>query len=101
MLVSWQSLKWQFEMSLKFFADHCVPNTVIQALRNGGYRVFILREHIPRDSPDPVVIAKAQELNAILVSLNGYFADIVTYPPSDYKGIIALQVKNHPEVIPA
>jgi hypothetical protein len=40
-------------------------------------------------------------LNAILVSLNGDFADIVNYPPSKYKGIIALQVKNHPEVIPA
>jgi len=33
-------------------------------------------------------------------SLNGDFADIVTYPPSDYKGIIALQVANHPEIIP-
>jgi hypothetical protein len=39
-------------------------------------------------------------LDAILVSLNGDFSDIVTYPPSDYKGIIALQVRNHPEVIP-
>ena len=48
-----------------------------------------------------MVIAKAQALNAILVSLNGDFADIITYPPSKYKGIIALQVKNHPEVIPA
>ena len=47
------------------------------------------------------MIAKAQELEAILVSLNGDFADIVTYPPSRYKGIIALQVKDHPEVIPA
>ncbi len=71
-------MKWQFEMSLKFFADHCVPNAVIQALRNAGHQVFILREHIPRDSPDPVVIAKAQELNAILVSLNGDFADPIS-----------------------
>ena len=36
-----------------------------------------------------------------MVSLNGDFADIVTYPPSSYKGIIALQVRDHPEVIPA
>ncbi len=30
------------------------------------------------------------------------FADycIITYPPSNYKGIMALQVKNHPEIIP-
>jgi predicted nuclease of predicted toxin-antitoxin system len=88
-------------MSLKFFADHCVPNSVIQALRGAGHKVFILKEHIPRDSDDAVVITKAQELDSILVSLNGDFADIATYPPSQYKGIIALQVRNHPEVIPA
>ena len=35
------------------------------------------------------------------MSLNGDFADIVTYLPSSYKGIIALQVRDHPEVIPA
>lgn len=88
-------------MSLRFFTDHCVPNSVTQALRDAGHDVFILREHIPQDSNDAVVIAKAQELDAILVSLNGDFADIATYPPSQYKGIIALQVRNHPEVIPA
>jgi len=88
-------------MPLRFFTDHCVPNAVIQTLRAAGHEVLILKEHIPRDSDDPIVIAKAQELEAILVSLNGDFADIVTYPPSIYKGIIALQVKDHPEVISA
>src|ERR671931_2697936 len=87
-------------MPLRFFADHCVPNAVIQTLRAAGHEVLILKEHIPRDSDDPIVLAKAQELEAILVSLNGDFADIVTYPPSRYKGIIALQVHNHPEIIP-
>ncbi|HXG18372.1 MAG TPA: DUF5615 family PIN-like protein [Methylomirabilota bacterium] len=87
-------------MPLRFFTDHCVPNAVIQTLRTAGHEVLILKEHIPRDCDDPRVIAKAQELEAILVSLNGDFADIVAYPPSSYKGIIALQVKDHPEVIP-
>ena len=88
-------------MSLRLFTDQCVPNSVTQALREAGHDVFILKEHIPPDSNDAVVIAKAQELDAILVSLNGDFAGIATYPPSQYKGIIALQVRNHPEVIPA
>lgn len=51
-------------------------------------------------SPDPVVIEAAQEFEAILVSLNGDFSDIITYPPSQYQGIIAIQVKNHPEIFP-
>ncbi|MBI4965144.1 MAG: DUF5615 family PIN-like protein [Desulfomonile tiedjei] len=88
-------------MGLRFFADHCVPNSVLRALRDGGHEVFILKEHLPQDASDSTVIARVQELNAILVSLNGDFADIVTYPPSNYKGIIAMQVKNHPETIPA
>lgn len=88
-------------MSLRFFVDHCVPLSVIRALQDDGHEVLILREHIPRDSDDAVVIAKAQELNAILVSFNGDFADIATYQPSHYRGIISLQVRNHPEIIPA
>lgn len=46
------------------------------------------------------MITKARELDAILVSLNGDFTDIVMYPPNDYNGIIALQARSHPRVIP-
>lgn len=87
-------------MSLRFFADHCISNSMIQALRDAGYEVFRLRDYLSTDSSDSAVISKAQELNSILVSLNGDFADIVLYPPTNYKGIIALQVRNHPEIIP-
>ncbi len=86
--------------NLRFFADHCVSNFIIEEFGNYGYEVLILREHIPQDSSDTIVILKAQEFNSILISLNGDFADIVSYPPSIYNGIIALQVKNRPELIP-
>lgn len=59
-----------------------------------------MRDHLPTDAPDALVIEKAQEVDAILISLNGDFADIVTYPPTEYKGIIALQVRNHPKILP-
>ncbi|BAZ17151.1 hypothetical protein NIES4071_90290 [Calothrix sp. NIES-4071] len=87
-------------MSLKFFIDQCVPTSIGQFLQGGGHDVLILKDHLPIDSPDQVVIAKAQELGAILVSLNGDFADIVTYPPTNYCGIVSIQLRNHPEVIP-
>ena len=87
-------------MGLRFFADQCVPNAVVDALDDAGHQVWRVRDYIPVESPDSVVISKAQELNAILISLNGDFADIVTYPPANYKGIVALQVRNHPEVLP-
>lgn len=87
-------------MGLKFFVDHCISNEIIHKLRDMGHEVLLLRELMPHDSPDLLVISKASELDSILVSLNGDFADIVAYPPSNYNGIIALQVRNHPETIP-
>ncbi len=31
--------------------------------------------------------------------MNGDFADILTYRPKNYKGIVALQMRNHAEVL--
>ena len=87
-------------MSLRFFADHCISTFIIQSLENEGYKVFRLKDHIPSDSTDKLVISKAQKLDSILISLNGDFTDIVGYPPAEYKGVISLQVRNHPEIIP-
>ena len=64
-------------MKLRFFADHCVPTSVIKTLQDTGHEVFRLKDHLPVDSPDHRVISKAQELDAVLISLNGDFADIV------------------------
>jgi predicted nuclease of predicted toxin-antitoxin system len=87
-------------MGLKFFADHCISNSIIQGLLDAGHEVFRLKDHIPIESPDPIVIATAQRLDSILISLNGDFTDKLNYPPGYYKGIVALQVRNHPEIIP-
>ena len=87
-------------MSLAFLADQCVPSSISQTLRLQGYTVTLLRDILPIRTPDVIVIAKANELNLILVSLNGDFADIVAYPPADYRGILAIQLHDHPETIP-
>jgi predicted nuclease of predicted toxin-antitoxin system len=85
-------------MALRFLADHCISNLIIRTLANAGHQVLRLRDHLPPESPDSVVIAKAQQLDTILLSLNGDFADIVAYPPARFKGIIAFQILNHPEI---
>jgi uncharacterized protein DUF5615 len=82
-------------MGLRFLADHCVPNFIAQQLRDMKHEIVRLREVLPTESSDAVVIAKA-----LLLSLNGDFADIVTCPPGNFAGIIALQMRNHAEVIP-
>jgi predicted nuclease of predicted toxin-antitoxin system len=87
-------------VSLRFLSDQCVPAEITDILRRHGHQVALLRDVLPIRSPDPAVIAKAQELGAILLSLNGDFADIVSYPPARYLGIIGIQLHNHPEIIP-
>ena len=88
-------------MPLRFFADHCISNQVINALLAAGHEVLRLKEYMPAESPDRAVIAKAQDLGAILLSLNGDFVDIVAYPPGQFGGIVALQIRDHPEITPA
>jgi predicted nuclease of predicted toxin-antitoxin system len=85
---------------LRFFADHCVSNSIIQALRNAGHEVLRLQDCLSVESEDEEVITKAQELDSILLTLNGDFADIVAFPPSLYKGIIAIQLRNRPRLTP-
>jgi predicted nuclease of predicted toxin-antitoxin system len=87
-------------MSLRLFSDQCVPAEITDTLRRHGHDVTLLREVLPIRSLDPMVIAKAQELGTILLSLNGDFADIVTYPPARYLGLVGIQLHNHPEIIP-
>ncbi len=88
-------------MSLSFFSDQCVPAEITGFLIRQGHHVTILREVLPIRSLDPEVIGQAQQRHAILLSLNGDFADIVAYPPANYAGIVAIQLHNHPEVIPS
>ncbi len=90
-------------MKLQFFTDHCIPKLIVETLLDNGHEVYVLRDHIPKESIesiDSIVIGKAQKLDSILVCLNGDFSNIITYPPSKYKGIISLKVKNHPEDFP-
>ena len=84
---------------MRFFLDHCVPNRVAQGLEEERHEALRLRDHLATDAADSVVIAKAEELDAVLISLNGHFADIIRYPPKQFGGIISLQVRNHPENI--
>jgi hypothetical protein len=42
-------------MALRFLADHCISNYIIQTLQSGGHEVLPLRNLLPVRSRDPVV----------------------------------------------
>jgi predicted nuclease of predicted toxin-antitoxin system len=71
-------------VKLRLFADQCIPLEIVLAMRGLGHEVLLLRDHLPIRSVDTLVIAKAQEQECLLLSLNGDFAQIVTYPPGSF-----------------
>jgi hypothetical protein len=73
---------------------------VIDTLRAAGCVVYLLRDHLPTDANDLAVLQKTQSLQCLLLSVNGDFTDIVKYSPRRYRGIISLQMRNHPEILP-
>ena len=68
-------------------------NSIVENLRDASQVMCRLRDVLRVESIDSVVIAKAQQLNLLLLSLNGDFADIVAYPPNRYNGIVALRLR--------
>jgi hypothetical protein len=54
-------------MALRFLADHCISNSTVQNLPEAHYEVLRLKDPLPVESSDTIVIAKAQEIDAILV----------------------------------
>jgi hypothetical protein len=46
-------------MALRFLADHCVSNSTVQSLREAHHEVLRLKDVLPVESSDTIVIAKA------------------------------------------
>ena len=66
---------------IRFFIDHCVPDSVGRVLRDEGHDVILLAERIAPDSPDPLVAAVSELSGAILVSLDSDFKTLAPRVP--------------------
>ncbi len=71
--------------------DHCVPRRYLSLVRDWGYQTSLITDHIPADSPDADVIALAKRLDAVLLTVDLDFANILDYPPAGYGGIVVLR----------
>ncbi len=80
-------------MALRFLADHCISNTIVQTLRDAAHEVVRLKDVLPVESQDTIVIAKAQEIGAVLLSMND-FADMSTVPAITGHGYQASVISN-------
>ncbi|MBN1285889.1 MAG: DUF5615 family PIN-like protein [Anaerolineae bacterium] len=73
--------------------DHCTPRKFAALLRQQGYTVTTVIKHIPADSGDSKVLALAHSLDAVLLTVDMDFSNILEYPPDTLlSGIIVLRV---------
>jgi predicted nuclease of predicted toxin-antitoxin system len=56
-----------------------------------------LTEHIAADSADADVLQLAQKLDAVLLTFDLDFSNILDYPPQDYPGTIVLRYEARDE----
>lgn len=71
--------------------DNCVPRRYLRLLKEWGYDAILMTDQIAANSTDPAVIELAVKLDAILLTVDLDFSNILNYPPQDYQGIIVLR----------
>jgi len=84
---------------MKILADHCVFGKTIRLLQKAGHEVIRLKDIALASSEDDTVASLAVFHNAILLSNDKDFADIIKYPPKEHSGIIVLRITPQSEEI--
>lgn len=77
---------------MKILADHCVYGKTVKLLRAQGHEVIRLKELGQAEAEDPHVLSLAQSLDAVLLTNDKGFGNILIYPPERYGGILMLRV---------
>ena len=75
---------------MTFLLDHCTPHHYLKLLRDWGYDASLLKEHLVVNTPDPGVLQMAQELDAIILTVDKDFGNILQYPPHGLAGIVVI-----------
>jgi predicted nuclease of predicted toxin-antitoxin system len=80
--------------------DNCVPRRYVRLLESWGYSAGVTSAHIEPDASDAEVIALAHDLDAVLLTVDLDFSNILDYPPAQHDGIIVLryQVQDEAEL---
>ncbi len=86
---------------MDFKIDENLPVEVAQLLVVSGHGARTIHEQHMVGRPDPQVADVCRDEGRALVTLDLDFADIRTYPPSDYHGLIILRprTQSKPAVI--
>ena len=89
--------------SLRFKVDNNLPSEVAQRLRDAGHEADTAMDEGLGAARDSELAAACRRERRALVSLDTDFADIRTYPPAEFHGVIVLRlrVQSKPRVLEA
>lgn len=76
---------------MRILADHCIPASVIGALRAEGLDVVRLVDVADPRSDDRDVVRLADRLGAVLLTSDGDFKMRSRFPPRRHRGIVLLR----------
>lgn len=79
-------------MEMRFKTDENIPSDLVDLLTDAGHDALGVLDQDLGGAEDSQVASACQRKQRILVTLDSDFADIRTYPPSEYSGIIVLRL---------
>lgn len=77
---------------MNFKVDQNLPEEVVQTLRNDGHDARNVYEEQLGGRPDPEISAAVKRESRALITLDVDFADIRTYPPEQYSGLVVFRL---------
>ncbi len=82
------------QIRLRFLTDEDVPHSTARILREAGFDAVDARDVGLRGKSDAEVFAYAQQENRLLITCDLGFANILSFPPSQHKGILVVRISD-------
>ena len=80
---------------MKFKIDENLLVDAVKTFQEAGYNTVSVLDQSLQGCSDKTLISICKNENRILVTLDIDFANLLTYPPQEYAGIIVLRLKKY------
>ncbi|MCL6532316.1 MAG: DUF5615 family PIN-like protein [Armatimonadetes bacterium] len=77
---------------MRFLIDEDLPHSLVNLFQQYGHEAFHVRDVGLRAAPDEEIAAYARRNGLCLVSADLGFADVRSYPPAAYSGIVVMRL---------
>ena len=77
---------------MRFLIDADLPRSLIKLIQSRGHEAIDVRDIGLGGSDDATIAAKAKADRSCLITGDFGFADIRNYPPTEYEGIVVLEL---------